>query len=617
MQWLLDLTPDEWNAVRLSIRVATVAMVFSLPPGILIALLLARGKFWGKSVLNGLVHLPLILPPVVTGYLLLLTFGKRGPIGAFLDQHFGIVFSFRWTGAALACGVMAFPLMVRAIRLSIEAVDRRLEAAAGTLGANPAWVFGTITLPLILPGIIAGMILCFAKAMGEFGATITFVSNIPGETQTLPSAIYTFTQVPGGDAGALRLTLISIVIAMVALVASEVLARRVGRTDGRRMSLQVDIRHRLGAFSLDATFETSGRLTALFGPSGSGKTSLVNLIGGLLRPDEGRIVADGRVLVDTAARIFVPKHKRRIGYVFQDARLFPHMTVGQNLRYGRFFTPAAERYSDMDGVVELLGIGHLLDRRPGLLSGGEKQRVAIGRALLASPRLILMDEPLASLDDRRKAEIMPYIERLRDETKIPIVYVSHSVAEVARLATDIVVLDEGKVGGIGPDLRNPAAPRPFAGGGTRRRRRRARDAGRRPQRGIRHVDADIAGRRDPGCGARRRNRLDRPRTHSRARRHRRDREAARHQRFEHTAGQDRRDQFRRRPFRRRADRLQRRGRHRAHHPAIRRNARSRARPRRVCRDQISHLRPRQHDARHCRPGIAFGRDDRGGECRVE
>ncbi|RWG14034.1 molybdate ABC transporter permease subunit, partial [Mesorhizobium sp.] len=198
MNWLLDLTPDEWNAVRLSIKVATVAMIASLPPGILIALVLARGRFWGKTLLNGLVHLPLILPPVVTGYLLLLTFGRRGPAGAFLAEHFGIVFSFRWTGAALACGVMGFPLMVRAIRLSIEAVDRKMEAAAGTLGANPIWVFATITLPLILPGLIAGAILSFAKAMGEFGATITFVSNIPNETQTLPSAIYTFTQVPGG-----------------------------------------------------------------------------------------------------------------------------------------------------------------------------------------------------------------------------------------------------------------------------------------------------------------------------------------------------------------------------------------------------------------------------------
>jgi len=216
------------------------------------------------------------------------------------------------------------------------------------------------------------------------------------------------------------------------------------------MSLSIDIRHRLGAFTLDAAFETSGRLTALFGPSGSGKTTLVNLIGGLLRPDAGRIAAEGRVLVDTATSAFVPKHKRRIGYVFQDARLFPHLTVAQNLHYGRFFAPPSERHGDLDGVVDLLGIGHLLDRRPNALSGGEKQRVAMGRALLASPRLILMDEPLASLDDRRKAEIMPYIERLRDETKVPIVYVSHSVAEVARLATEMVVLDAGRVVASGP-----------------------------------------------------------------------------------------------------------------------------------------------------------------------
>ena len=228
MTWL-ELSPDEWNAVRLSLKVATVAMVASLPFGIAVALLLARRDFWGKSLVNGLVHLPLVLPPVVTGYLLLLTFGKRGPVGSFLDDAFGIVFSFRWTGAALACAVMGFPLMVRAIRLSIEAVDRRLEAAASTLGANALWVFLTVTLPLTLPGIVAGMILCFAKAMGEFGATITFVSNIPGETQTLPSAIYTFTQIPGGDAGALRLTALSVAISLAALMASEFLARRVGR----------------------------------------------------------------------------------------------------------------------------------------------------------------------------------------------------------------------------------------------------------------------------------------------------------------------------------------------------------------------------------------------------
>jgi molybdate transport system permease protein len=225
---VFDLTPDEWVAIRLSVRIAIVATAVALPFGIAVAWLLARKDFWGKALLDGVVHLPLVLPPVVTGYLLLITFGRRGPIGAFLADNFGIVFSFRWTGAALACGVMAFPLLVRAIRLSFEAIDRRLEDAAGTLGASPFRVFLTVTLPLALPGIIAGMVLCFAKALGEFGATITFVSNIPGETQTISAAIYTLTQVPGGDAAAFRLVVVAIVISLAALIASEWFARRAG-----------------------------------------------------------------------------------------------------------------------------------------------------------------------------------------------------------------------------------------------------------------------------------------------------------------------------------------------------------------------------------------------------
>jgi molybdate transport system permease protein len=225
---VFDLTPDEWTAIRLSIRIAVVATAVALPFGIAVAWLLARKDFWGKSLLDGIVHLPLVLPPVVTGYLLLISFGRRGPIGAFLDEHFGIVFSFRWTGAALACGVMAFPLLVRAIRLSFEAIDRRLEDAATTLGASPLRAFFTVTLPLALPGVIAGMVLCFAKALGEFGATITFVSNIPGETQTISAAIYTLTQVPGGDTAAFRLVVVAIVISLAALIASEWFARRAG-----------------------------------------------------------------------------------------------------------------------------------------------------------------------------------------------------------------------------------------------------------------------------------------------------------------------------------------------------------------------------------------------------
>jgi molybdate transport system permease protein len=224
---VFSLTPEEWTAVELSLRIAVVATLVSLPFGIAIAWLLARKEFWGKALLDGVVHLPLVLPPVVTGYLLLISFGRKAPVGAFLEK-FGIVFSFRWTGAALACGVMAFPLLVRAIRLSFEAIDRRFEEAAATLGANTMWAFLTVTLPLALPGIIAGMVLSFAKALGEFGATITFVSNIPGETQTLSAAIYTFTQIPGGDLAAMRLVVVAIVIALVALIASEWLARRAG-----------------------------------------------------------------------------------------------------------------------------------------------------------------------------------------------------------------------------------------------------------------------------------------------------------------------------------------------------------------------------------------------------
>ncbi|MFH1345499.1 MAG: molybdate ABC transporter permease subunit [Pseudomonadota bacterium] len=226
---MFEISPEEWTAILLSLRVAAVATLVATPLGIALAWLLARRDFWGKSVVDALVHLPLVLPPVVTGYLLLLTFGRRGLVGGWLADHFGIVFAFRWTGAALACGIMAFPLLVRPIRLSIEAVDRRLEQAAGTLGAPPWRVFLTITLPLALPGVLAGMVLGFAKAIGEFGATITFVSNIPGETQTISSAIYSLIQTPDGDRAALRLVVVSVIIALAALVGSEWFARRATR----------------------------------------------------------------------------------------------------------------------------------------------------------------------------------------------------------------------------------------------------------------------------------------------------------------------------------------------------------------------------------------------------
>ncbi len=226
------LGPEEWQAVALSLKVAFWATLLSLPLGVAVAYALARGRFLGRDLLNAIVHLPLVLPPVVTGYLLLVTFGRRGVLGGWLEETFGLVLAFRWTGAALAAAIMGFPLMVRAIRLSIEAVDTRLEQASATLGASRWRVFWTVTLPLSLPGILAGAILSFAKALGEFGATITFVSNIPGETRTLASAIYTFLQVPGGEAAVAALVAISVAVSFAALLGSEVLARAVARRIG-------------------------------------------------------------------------------------------------------------------------------------------------------------------------------------------------------------------------------------------------------------------------------------------------------------------------------------------------------------------------------------------------
>ncbi len=223
------LTPAEMDALWLSLKVASVSVLASMPIGFALAWLFARKRFPGRALLDAIVHLPLVLPPVVIGYALLLGFGRRGPVGQWLEETFGLVLAFRWTGAALACAIMGLPLMVRAIRQSLEAIDPRLDAAASTLGANRLWVLATVTLPLSLPGVVTGALLSFARSLGEFGATITFVSNIPGQTQTLPLAIYSYTQVPGGDAQALRLCVVSVLLSLAALLVSEVLVRRANR----------------------------------------------------------------------------------------------------------------------------------------------------------------------------------------------------------------------------------------------------------------------------------------------------------------------------------------------------------------------------------------------------
>jgi len=239
-----------------------------------------------------------------------------------------------------------------------------------------------------------------------------------------------------------------------------------GAQDIRPMTLQVALQHRFAGFDLDVAFQAPAGVTALFGRSGSGKTTVINAVAGLLRPDRGEITADGAVLLDTARRVNLPPHRRRVGYVFQDTRLFPHLTVRQNLLYGRWFAPAGPG-PDCDRIVELLGIGPLLARRPGTLSGGEKQRVAIGRAILSNPRLLALDEPLAALDENRKAEILPYLERLRDEVALPILYVSHAMAEVVRLANTVVLIEAGRVTASGPTATVLSDPTNAVGLGAR------------------------------------------------------------------------------------------------------------------------------------------------------
>src|SRR5437879_3022738 len=328
----------ELDALRLSLEVALRSVAFSLPFAVLIAWLLTRARFPGRMLFDAFVHLPLVLPPVAVGYVLLILFGVRGPIGGWLRGRFGIALAFPAAGVALAAAVMTVPLLVRAIRLSLENVDRGLEEAARTLGASPLDRFVSITLPLMLPGILAGAVTAFSAGLGEFGAVITFASNVPGVTRTLPLALYTAMQSPTGEALALRLALLSFALGLAGLLAAELLVRLVRR---------------------------------LLGPS--------------------------------------PVRR-----------------------------------------VSLLGLAQLLERRPRQLSGGERQRVSLGRALLSQPRLLLLDEPLASIDAARREEVLPYLEALRDRFAIPMVYVSHQFDEVLRLATHLVLLDGGRMLAEGP-----------------------------------------------------------------------------------------------------------------------------------------------------------------------
>ena len=440
------LTAAEWEALGLSLRVALVAVLATLPFAFLAALLLARRQFRGKALVDGLIHLPLVLPPVALGYLLLISLGTQAPLGAWLLDTFGIRFVFSWTGAALASAILTFPFQVRAIRLSLEAQDRGLAEAAETLGAGPLDRLFSLYLPLAI-----------ARHPRRRGHRVCRLSRRVRRHHHLRL------QHPRRDAhdpardlhrdpeprrrGCRRTLGGALDYARARRPRSRRRARAPCSRRARLMGDHVELRHTLGAFRLDAAFEFGDRagVTALFGPSGSGKSTVINAIAGLIRPEFGRVVLGGETLLDTDRGVCVPAHARRVGVVFQDTRLFPHLTVKANLLYGWQRASAKADTRGIDAVIALLALDQLLDRRPRTLSGGEKSRVALGRALLMNPRALLLDEPLAALDAARKAEILPYLDRLVRETKIPMLYVSHSLDEVARLADRMVLIDKGRV----------------------------------------------------------------------------------------------------------------------------------------------------------------------------
>lgn len=486
---------DALQITLFTLTVAVLSTLLILPPGIALGWLLARRRWPGKALVETLIALPLVIPPVATGLVLLKLFGKHGPLGAFLKAVLGVEIVFTWKAVVVATAVMSLPLLVRAARVAFEEVPERLEQVARTLGAGPWRTFLAVSLPLARRGLAAGAVLAFARALGEFGATVMVAGMIPGETITLALGIYHEVQL-GRDGPALVLLGISAALAFAALAVSEWLLRRGPRGElpaapeeatesthtepfARSQSVSIPqgsrgdasaappklvlegLDWRAGQFALELSAEFGTGATGLFGVSGSGKSTVVELVAGLRRPRHGRIVLGEEILADGSTGRFVPPEKRRIGFVPQDGALFPHLTVAGNLRFAERRAPLAGRRERRAQIGALLGIDPLLDRAVTSLSGGERQRVALARALVSAPRLLLLDEPLAGLDAPRKVAILPHLRRVRDELGLPLLFVSHARDEVLALCDDLAVLAGGRLLQHGPVtevLRRPARP---------------------------------------------------------------------------------------------------------------------------------------------------------------
>ena len=464
----IDLT-----TLLLSLKTASVATVIASIAGLGIAWKMSGPTFRGKAAIDAILLAPLVLPPTVVGFLLLLLIGSHSPLGKVIEAMFGSGLLFTWPASVMAATVVSFPLMYRTSRGSFEQIDPSVLAAGRTLGAGPWRVFTELAIPLAWPGIVAGTVLTFARALGEFGATLMIAGNMPGRTQTIPLAI--FSDVESGDirhAGFWVLVVIALTVLLA--LAGDWFSKRAWHTgrahapnrpfegtaaashqarqqgDSSPASLSFLIRKQLGSFVLDVSFESSAKSCAILGASGAGKSVLLRCLSGLETPDEGKVVANGRVLFDEKSGLDMEAAARRIGHVFQNYALFNHLSIFENIAFGLQSLDSAAKASRVWQILSETELHDFGSSYPRDVSGGQQQRVAVARALVTDPELLLLDEPLSALDSHLKYRMEKLLARSVQEFRGITLLVTHNLEEAFRICDDLVVLDEGRIIAFGP-----------------------------------------------------------------------------------------------------------------------------------------------------------------------